>query len=129
MIQVQIQARGKKSVFPQRKLHTDAGVHPPSPPIGTGVLIWGNSGRGVNLTIRRHLVPRLRMSGARYLLPLCDRDNFTFSPFTMVNFTAAKCKCLIFLVLEFVFSSVANIFIVIILYGFCFLLYEIELKS
>jgi hypothetical protein len=50
--------------------------------IGTGEFPGGLGGRGVKLTTHIRLVPRLRMSGVIYLLPLCvydvDRDDFTF---------------------------------------------------
>jgi len=50
-------------------LHTGSEAHPASYSIGTRAASRGLSGRGVELTINLHLVPRLRMSGAIPLLP------------------------------------------------------------
>jgi len=38
--------------------------------MGTGVLFWGHSDQGMELTTQLHLIPRLRMHGTITLFPL-----------------------------------------------------------
>lgn len=49
-------------------------AHPACYSKGTGMLSWGQGGRGVKFTPHLHLVPRLRMSGAK---PLPSQYAFT----------------------------------------------------
>jgi hypothetical protein len=53
-----------------RTIKTTSEAHPASASIGTGVHSWAKLA-AVRLTIHLHLVPRLRMSGATPLFPIC----------------------------------------------------------
>jgi hypothetical protein len=52
-----------------QKFQTGSGAHPAIRSMGTAHLFLRSSGRGVNLKTRLHLMPTLRMSGAKPLLP------------------------------------------------------------
>jgi hypothetical protein len=53
----------------RHRVQTSSGAHPASYPMGNLGFYPKGRGRGVNLTIHLHLVPRLRMQGAISLFP------------------------------------------------------------
>jgi hypothetical protein len=64
-----------------QNVHTGSGDYPASCSVGTGVPSRRLGGHEVNLTANLYPVPRLRMSGAIPLLPLCasmDKENFAY---------------------------------------------------
>jgi hypothetical protein len=83
-----LDSRQKRGTSLHHRVQTGSGAHPASYPTGTGGSFPGVKRRGVKLTTHLHLVPRLRMRGDIYPLPLyifmesClvkHRDNFTFN--------------------------------------------------
>ena len=70
---------GERDFSVLRNVQTGSGTHPASCSVGTEVHFQGQSGRGVQLIIHLHIVPRLGMNENVPLLPLYVWTGKTFS--------------------------------------------------